>query len=51
MPSSNAERQKLYPQVPFNGLFFKDCFKEIGLCSNPQIFNASNGLRMLVTCG
>ena len=38
MPSSNAERQRLFPLKPYSNLFFIDSCKDIGLCSNPQIF-------------
>lgn len=38
MPSSNADRRRLYPLQPLSGIYFPKSYKEIGMCSNPQIF-------------
>ena len=51
MPSSNKERQELFPLQPFNGIYFPKSQREIGLCSNPQLFEADKGLQIHVSCG
>ncbi len=51
MPSSNHDRRKMYPLQPFNGNFFAESQTEIGLCCNPQLFKAENGISIHITCG
>lgn len=51
MPSSGLERQRIYPLSAYNGLFFPQTHRNIGLCCNPQLFEAKNGLKMHVSCG
>lgn len=36
MPSSNADRRRMFPLQPYNGNFFAKSQTNIGLCSNPQ---------------
>lgn len=38
MPSSNDDRRKLFPLQPLSGIFFPKSHREIGMCSNPQLF-------------
>ena len=51
MPSSGAERQRLFPLRPYSDLFFMKIHQEIGLCADPQLFEAKNGVKVVVTCG
>jgi DNA polymerase II small subunit/DNA polymerase delta subunit B len=51
MPSSNADRRRMFPLQPYNGNFFPRTQTQIGLCSNPQEFTAENGLTMHISCG
>lgn len=51
MPTSNQDRRKMYPLQPYNGNFFAESQREIGLCCNPQLFKAENGMNIHVTCG
>jgi hypothetical protein len=36
MPSSNADRRRMFPLQPYNGNFFAKSQTNIGLCCNPQ---------------
>jgi hypothetical protein len=51
MPSSNADRRRMFPLQQYNGNFFPQSSSKIALCSNPQEFRAPNGLLMHVSCG
>lgn len=36
MPSSNADRRRIFPLQQYNGNFFPQSSSKIALCSNPQ---------------
>ena len=51
MPSSDSERSRLFPLKPYSDLFFPRVSEEVGLCSNPQLFEGENGVQIVATCG
>ena len=51
VPSSGDERHQLFPLKPYSDLFFLGSQQEIALCSDPQTLEASNGLRVHLSCG